>query len=201
MFDTPTRAGNRSWPGRSKLTNQFSTLYCQIIAALHPITPAPRHGTEPWRVLAAGLWDGRTGEGEGKQKKCTMQSRNPESWKRWLKRLEFSPSFSMNIKAFVKVKFLCLFLKFPATHQLEGLVPEVRKVLPLRLVMSSCFNHLEKENRKTLLSDPLTGLQRSWGAMRWHEMSWDDNVELKGHSDTSTEVRVIWRFKLLAVSK
>ena len=54
---------------------------------------------------------------------------------------------------------------------LEGLVPKVRKVLPLSLVMSVASTTWR---RKILLSDPLTGLQRSWAPwddMRCHEMT------------------------------
>ena len=96
-------------------------------------------------------------------------------------------------QALFKVKFLCLFLKFQATHQLEGLVPEVRKVLTLSLVMSSCcFNHLEKENRKTLLSDPPTGLQRKRGAMRWQRWAEGPQRHIywgKGHLEIQAHCR------------
>ena len=99
----------------------------------------------------------------------------------------------MNIRPFSRWNFLCLFLKFQATHQLEGLVPEVRKVLTLSLVMSSCcFNHLEKENRKTLLSDPPTGLQRKRGAMRWQRWAEGPQRHIywgKGHLEIQAHCR------------
>lgn len=163
MFDTPIRAGNRSRPGRSKLTNPLEPpVYCQV---------APSHGACWPRPLGM--------EGLGKARVSRkIHDVKSKSWE-LEKMIEASLVFTLVFhehQALLEVKSLCLFLKFPATRQLEGLVPKVRKVLTLSLAMSSCcFNHLEKENRKTLLSDPPTGLQRSWAP--WDVMRWQRRAE------------------------
>ena len=84
----------------------------------------------------------------------------------------------------LKVNCLCLFLKFPATRQLEGLVPEVRKVLTLRLVMSVASTIWRRKIGKlSYLILPL-----AFSEVGRHEMT---TLSWSGHSDTSTEVRVV----------